>query len=114
MHVEIIYSMMWSIKAKKYNNYQYYADNHLGKHSKRQYYWMRYKEQYLHTLQGPQVLGWAACECPLHCPGPSLLKATSRLSLQWQGRLEKGRVPWEEGVRVLLHMGQTGYVSTTH
>jgi hypothetical protein len=30
------YSMMWFIKPKKYNN-QYYADNHLGECSKRQY-----------------------------------------------------------------------------
>jgi hypothetical protein len=41
--------MMWLIKPKKYNN-QYYADNHLGERSKRQYYWMRNKEQYLRTL----------------------------------------------------------------
>jgi hypothetical protein len=82
-HLEVIYSMMWLIKPKKYNNNQYYAVNHLGRRSKGQYYWMRNGEQYLYTytLQGPQVLGWAACKCPLHCPGPSLLRATSRLSL---------------------------------
>jgi hypothetical protein len=27
-----------------------YADNHLGRHSKGQYYWMRNKEQYLLIL----------------------------------------------------------------
>ncbi len=42
--------MMWLIKPKKYNNNQYYADNHLGECSKRQYYWKRNKEQYLRTL----------------------------------------------------------------
>jgi hypothetical protein len=26
----VIYSVMWLIKPKKYNNYQYYADNYLG------------------------------------------------------------------------------------
>jgi hypothetical protein len=34
---------------KKYNN-QYYADNHSGECSKRQYCWMRNEEQYLRTL----------------------------------------------------------------
>ncbi len=48
-HLEVIYYMMWLIKPKKYNN-QYYADNHLGECSKRQYYWMWNKEQYLRTL----------------------------------------------------------------
>jgi ribosomal protein L11 methylase PrmA len=48
--MEIVYSMMWLIKPKKYNNNQSYADNHLGKRSKRRYNWMRNKEQYLHTL----------------------------------------------------------------
>jgi hypothetical protein len=42
--------MMWLIKPKKYKNNQYYADNHLGEHCKRQYSWMRNKEQYLRTL----------------------------------------------------------------
>jgi hypothetical protein len=28
--MEIIYSMMWLIKPKKFYNNQYYADNHLG------------------------------------------------------------------------------------
>jgi hypothetical protein len=37
----------------KYNN-QYYADNHSEECSKRQYYWMRNKEQYLHTLSNGQ------------------------------------------------------------
>ncbi len=50
MHLEVIYSTMWLIKPKKYKNNQYYAYNHLGEHSKRQYYWMRNKEQYLRTL----------------------------------------------------------------
>jgi hypothetical protein len=45
-----IYSMIWLIKPKKYKNNQYYADNHLGEHSKRQYYWMRNNKQYEHTL----------------------------------------------------------------
>ncbi len=38
-----------SVKNACGNN-QYYADNHLGDCSKRQYYWMRNKEQYLNTL----------------------------------------------------------------
>jgi hypothetical protein len=46
---------------------------------------------------GPQVLGWAACKCPLHCPGPSLLKAASRLSPQYPGRSEGGWVLRVEG-----------------
>ncbi len=32
---EVIYSMMGLIKPRKYNNNQYYADNHLGERSKR-------------------------------------------------------------------------------
>jgi hypothetical protein len=48
--VEIVYSMMWLIKPKTYKNNQYYADTILGEHSKRQYYRMRNKEQYFHTL----------------------------------------------------------------
>ncbi len=48
----------------------------------------------MYTLQGPQGLGWAACECPLHCPDPFLLRATSTKSS--------------------VGMGQTGYVCTTH
>jgi hypothetical protein len=46
----VIYSMMWLFKSKKYNNNQYFADNNLGERSKRQYCWMRNKEQYVHTL----------------------------------------------------------------
>jgi hypothetical protein len=30
MHLEVIYSLMWLIKPKKYNNSQYYADKPFG------------------------------------------------------------------------------------
>jgi hypothetical protein len=63
---------------------------------------------------GPQILGWAACKCPLHCPGPSLLKAASRLSPQVPGQIRRGVGAQGGGVRSLLHMGQAGYISTTH
>jgi hypothetical protein len=49
----------------KYNNNQYYADNHLGVHSKRQYYWMRNKEQYLCTLSKGHRL-WNALFADVH------------------------------------------------
>jgi hypothetical protein len=64
--VEIIYSMMWLIKPKKYNNNQYYGDIHLGKRSKRQYYWMRNKEQYLHTLSKSHRF-WVGLLENVHC-----------------------------------------------
>jgi hypothetical protein len=59
-NLEVIYSMMWLIKPKKYNNNQYYAYDHLGERSKRQYYWMRNKEQYYVHSPGTtgSGLGW--------------------------------------------------------
>jgi hypothetical protein len=39
---------------------------------------------------------WAARDCPLHCPDPSLLKAASRLSSQWPGRGGGGCPGWRE------------------
>jgi hypothetical protein len=41
---------------------------------------------FTYTLQWPQVLDWAVRGRPLHSPDPSLLRPTSRLSLQWPGR----------------------------
>jgi hypothetical protein len=58
--------MMWLIKLKKYNNNQYCADNHLGKHSKGQYYWMRNKEQYLRTPSKGHRF-WVGLLANVHC-----------------------------------------------
>jgi hypothetical protein len=66
MHLEVIYSMMWLIKPKRYNNNQYYADNHLGKRFKRQYYWMRNREQYLRTLSNGHRF-WVGLLADVHC-----------------------------------------------
>jgi hypothetical protein len=41
--------MVWSINLKD-NNSQYYADKLFEECSNRQYYWMRNKEQNVHTL----------------------------------------------------------------
>jgi hypothetical protein len=53
----------------------------------------------MYTFQGPQVLGWAVCKCPLHCSEPSLLRVASRLIFQ-SSQADKGggRVPWVEGL----------------
>jgi hypothetical protein len=64
--LKVLYSMMWLIKPKKYNNNQYYADNHLGKRSKGQYYWMRNKEQYLRTLSKGHRF-WVGLLANVHC-----------------------------------------------
>jgi hypothetical protein len=79
----MISSIMWLIKPKKYNNNQYYAKNHLGGGGMFQKTVLldeKLRTLFMYTLQGPQVLGWAARECPLHCPDPSLLRATSTKS----------------------------------
>jgi hypothetical protein len=55
------------------------------------------KNNITYTLQGPQVLGWAACKCPLHCPGLSLLRDTSRLSPQCQADKRGGGCPGWRG-----------------
>jgi hypothetical protein len=43
-----------------------------------------YRTILTYTFRGPQVLGWAACKCPLHCLVPSLLRATSTVDLSPQ------------------------------
>jgi hypothetical protein len=57
---EIVYSMMWLIKPRKYNNNQYYAHKHSGERSKKQYYWMRNEDNIY--VQSPRAtgsgLGW--------------------------------------------------------
>jgi hypothetical protein len=68
----------------------------------------------MYIFRAPQVLGWAACKCQLHCPGPSLLRATSRLSPQYQADTEGGKVLKVEEARPLLHMCHAGYISATH
>jgi hypothetical protein len=57
-------------QTQKYNNNQYYADNHLiiilGKHSKRQNYRTENKEQYLRTLsEGHRI--WVGLLARVHC-----------------------------------------------
>jgi hypothetical protein len=78
--VETVYSMMWLIKPKNITTMSTMQiaiwvripkDNIAGQETILTY-----------TFQGPQVMGWAACECPLHFPGPSLFRAPSRLNLQ--------------------------------
>jgi hypothetical protein len=43
-----------------------YAYNHLGECSKRQYYWMRNKEQYLRTLSEGHRF-WVGLVANVHC-----------------------------------------------
>jgi hypothetical protein len=81
------YSMMLLIKPKNITTISTTQINHLGEHSKRQYYWMRNKEQYVSTLSGDRRfwIGLSRLSTTLS-PDPSLLKATSKLSFQWPGR----------------------------
>ncbi len=58
----------------------------------------------------PQVLGWAACKCPLHCPGPSwplLPEHPPPFLSAWVLGTQSTR-------SILLDMGQAGYISTTN
>ena len=72
-----------------YNSNQYYADNHLIGTPKDSILDGNKDNINIH-YPGPQVLGWAACKCPLHCPGPSLLKAASRLSPHYPRQIRRG------------------------
>jgi hypothetical protein len=67
----------------------YYADNHLIGTPRGSILDGNKDNINIHFL-GPQVPGWAACKCPLHCLGPSLLKAASRLSPHYPGRYGGG------------------------
>jgi hypothetical protein len=87
MHLEVIYSMMWLIKPKNITIISIMQISIWESVPKDSVLLdEKHRTIFTDTLQGPQVLGWAACKCPLHCPGPSLLRAISRLSLQWPGR----------------------------
>jgi hypothetical protein len=80
-------SMVLLINLKDNNNH-YYVDKPFEGCSRRQYYWMRNKEQYLCALscsRRPQI-GLLANPVDVHYPGPSLLKAASRLNPQWPGK----------------------------
>jgi hypothetical protein len=116
MHVEIIYSMMWLIKPKNITTINTMQITIWGNVPKDSITWWEIKNNiYIqYTLQRPQILDWAVRGCPLHCPDPSLLRATHRLSLGWPGREGRGAGAQGGGVRFLLHLGQAGYISTTH
>jgi hypothetical protein len=45
--MKAFYSIVWLINLKDNSN-QYYSDKPFEVHSKRQYYWMRIKEQYIY------------------------------------------------------------------
>jgi hypothetical protein len=76
------YFILWLINLKDNNN-QYYAAKPFENCSKRQFYSMRNKEQYVHTLSCSRRswIGLLANLLDVHYPGPSLLKAASRLNL---------------------------------
>ncbi len=63
-----LFHIVWLINLK-YNNNWYYADNHLIGTSKDSILDGNKDNINIH-FPGPQVLGWAACKCPLYCPGP--------------------------------------------
>ncbi len=76
------YSMVWLINLKVNNN-QYYVDKPFQGCSKRQYYWMKNKEQYVRRLpcSHRSQIGLLVNPQDVHYPGPSLWKAASRLNL---------------------------------
>jgi hypothetical protein len=76
------YSMVWIINLEDNNN-QYYAGKPFEGYSKRQYYWMRNKEQYATSLSCSRrsLIGLLMNPLDMHYSGPSLSKAASRLNL---------------------------------
>jgi hypothetical protein len=80
--MKVLYSAVWLINLKDNNN-QYYVDKLFEGCFKRQYYWMRNTEQYVPTLSCSRRsrIGLLANPLDVHYPGPSLLKAASRLNL---------------------------------
>ncbi len=84
--MEAFYSIVWLINIKDNNN-QYCVDKAFEECSKRQYYWMRNKEQHIHSLfwSCRSRIGLLLSPLDVHYPGPSLLKAASWLNLGWPG-----------------------------
>ncbi len=81
-HVEVLYFVVWFINPKDYNN-QYYADKPFEECSKRQYYFMRNKEQYVHTLSHSRRswIGLLGNPLDVHYPRSIYLEgAASRLN----------------------------------
>ncbi len=66
-HLEVFYSMLWIINLKDNNN-QYYADKTFEECSKRQYYWVRNKCQYIYKHY-PVAVDWITDQAARKLPG---------------------------------------------
>jgi hypothetical protein len=117
---ESFYSIVWFMNLKNNNN-QYYADEPVEDCSKRQYYWMRNKEQYIQTkyIHYPLATnhGLGCSQIPWMCT--IQVYPSWRLQVDWiSNGLAGGEwVPWVEGAGLCFtwfHMGQAGQRSTVH
>ncbi len=103
---EYKWKLVWLINLKDHNNTTQISKP-FDRCSKRQYYWMRNKEQYKHTLSCncSSRIGLLANPLDVHYPGPSHLKTASRLNPQWPGW--GGWESWVEGdVFCMAHWAQ--------